>query len=211
LWTPIESVLSDRIEINAPGPSRAAQLVAVVERFIELTRGADEGQRKSPRKAIQDLRRAADARRVSFEVVEALVDELRDLISALDVPPRPAPKRRLLLAAGAAAAEELTSQLLSAGYDLERSVDGEEAWAKLNQDSFDGVVASIGQTTRGSLPLVRLLRTDPRFLRLPLVVLVESIHDTIDDEIHPGPRTEVIDRTAPRDAVTRAVGRVMEI
>jgi serine/threonine-protein kinase len=210
LWAPIEAVLAERIEIGAPKPSRAAQVVAVVERFLELTKGADEGQRKSPRKAIQDLRRAADARRVSFDVVEALIDELRDLISALDVPPRAKPKRRLLLAAGAAAAEELTTQLLSAGYDLERSVDGEEAWAKLNQDSFDAVVASIGQTTKGSLPLVRLLRTDPRFLRLPLVVLVESNDDTMDDEIHPGPKTEVIERSAPRDAVTRAVGRVME-
>jgi serine/threonine protein kinase len=209
MFEAIDQVLGGPLEISRPRPSRSEQVAAVVEAFVEATRAQQSGQRASPRKAILELRRAADARRVDHDVVESLVDQLRELISALEIPPRAPPQRRILVS-DVADGESVSRALEQAGYAVDQAADPEEAWSRLGASVFDAVVAS-NRPGQGGAVLLRLLRTDPRFKRMPLVVLAESVDDTLDEEIRPGFETEVVARSTLPGALLPSLKRMLHL
>lgn len=65
-----------------------AQVVAVVDAYCQATRPQRQELRVSPRRALLELRNRADRGEIRADVVEALAQYLREVLSALELPPR---------------------------------------------------------------------------------------------------------------------------
>lgn len=128
-----------------------AEIAFVAVRYARALRPNGEQRRASPRTAVVELRSDAVAGRVGADVVEALVDHLREVISALDVPDREPPPRRILLMGESPLTPELEERLRIAGYVLGRSRDGSEV---LRSNRFDAVIVD-GATGLALLPRLR--------------------------------------------------------
>ncbi|MBI4818180.1 MAG: protein kinase [Deltaproteobacteria bacterium] len=131
--------------------SLPAEIAFVVTRYSRVLRASmDES---SPRAAILELRADANSGRIGGDVVEALVDHLKDVISTLDLPDRQPPPRRLLLVGDSPLTPELEERLRVAGYVLGRARDRGE---RVVASRFDAVI--VDGSTR--LDLVHRLRDD---------------------------------------------------
>ncbi len=77
---------------GAKGDGTVLEVAWVVEAYEQLVVPGDESKRLSPRRAVLALRERVDRGLLDGTVVEALIDHLREVISALDVPPRGRPE-----------------------------------------------------------------------------------------------------------------------
>lgn len=65
---------------------------------------------------------------------------------------------------------ELYNVYLGPGFDVVEARDGVEALAKVEQQSIDLVITDFHMPNMNGLELIRRLRADPRFERLPVIV-----------------------------------------
>jgi two-component system sensor histidine kinase and response regulator WspE len=94
---------------------------------------------------------------------------------------RPVNRSRILVVDDSLTVRELQRKLLATGgYDVEVAVDGVAGWNLLRNRSFDLVVTDIDMPRMDGIELVRLIRNDPRLLRLPVVVV--SYKDREEDK-----------------------------
>ncbi len=99
-------------------------------------------------------------------------------------PQRSAPSaRRLLLAEDSLTVRTLEQSILeTAGYEVLAAPDGERAWALLQEQGADAVVADIDMPGMSGFELCRAIRASERFSDIP-VVLVTSL-ESDDDRRH---------------------------
>lgn len=119
----------------------------------------------SPRRAVQRVRSEADTRQLDPSWVRALVEVLRERMSALDL--SGGQEERILLAGGA---EHWRTLLESEGFDVVRVLDGPSALNELANGSFLGALVDAGFAGDGR-SLLRESRERPelRSLRFALV------------------------------------------
>jgi two-component system chemotaxis sensor kinase CheA len=110
---------------------------------------------------------------IALDVQHLLAERARQDVNA--APPRPDPKRTAILVVD----DSLTNRTLernmlaSLGYAVDVAVDGREAWAKLQQTSYDLLVTDVQMPEMDGLELTRRVRADPQLRQLP-VILVTS-------------------------------------
>jgi two-component system sensor histidine kinase and response regulator WspE len=81
-------------------------------------------------------------------------------------------RTRILVADDSITVREVERQMLSrAGYHVEVAVDGVDAWNQLCSGRFDMLVTDVDMPRMNGIELVRTLRRDPRFARLPVAVV----------------------------------------
>ncbi|NBX24968.1 MAG: hybrid sensor histidine kinase/response regulator [Planctomycetes bacterium] len=81
-------------------------------------------------------------------------------------------RRRILIAEDSITVREVERQmLLRAGYHVEVAVDGVDAWNQLCAGAFDMLVTDLDMPRMNGIELVRALRRDPRFERLPVAIV----------------------------------------
>jgi hypothetical protein len=83
---------SDAGAAGAKADGTVLEVAWVVEAYEQLVVPGDESKRLSPRRAVLALRERVDRGLLDGTVVEALIDHLREVISALDIPPRGRPE-----------------------------------------------------------------------------------------------------------------------
>ncbi len=80
--------------------------------------------------------------------------------------------RRILYAEDSTFYAQLVKNYLeAAGYEVEIAEDGQAAWEKLQQESFDLLITDIEMPRMNGLELVKRVRSDERFKELPIMVL----------------------------------------
>jgi two-component system sensor histidine kinase and response regulator WspE len=90
--------------------------------------------------------------------------------------------KRILIADDSITVREVQRQLLTNhGYEVETAVDGMEAWNTLHQGRFDLVVTDIDMPRLNGIELVRMIRQDPRFRTIPVVIV--SYKDREEDRL----------------------------
>lgn len=187
-----------------PGTDLPVEAVRVVEAYLGAIHPGEDGRRVSPRRAVLALRERADQGRYDARAVEALIDHLRDVISALEVPRRAAGSRRVLLAelhSNAALHDLLQDQ----GFELELANDGEDAWRRLASGVFDGAIVDRAlPRPRGSRLLHKIL-DDARTRELPLVILAGGVDDTLDELMSLHDSVDIVARTAPAEQIVRVL------
>jgi two-component system, chemotaxis family, sensor histidine kinase and response regulator WspE len=83
-----------------------------------------------------------------------------------------AASKRVLVVDDSISVRELERQLLSAaGFDVEVAVDGEDAWQKLQLNTFDLMVTDIDMPRLDGLALTRSVRLDARLHSLPIIIV----------------------------------------
>jgi serine/threonine protein kinase/CheY-like chemotaxis protein len=180
------------------------EVIRVVEAYGLAIKPQEDGRRVSPRKAVLKLRERADEGRFDTRVVEGLIDHLRDVISALEVPSREVATRRLLIAElykNAALHDLLQNQ----GFVLEVATDGDEAWNRLLAGMFDGAIVDRALPKPRGAQLLHRILDDARTKDLPLVILSASMDDTIDELINTRGSVDVVARTAPAEQIVRVL------
>lgn len=85
LISTVERLLTDPDGAGGIEAPLIAQIAAVVEAYFSATRPREGRKRLSPRRAILELRQEA-GRHLRTDVVNALIEHLREVISALDLP-----------------------------------------------------------------------------------------------------------------------------
>ena len=92
------------------------------------------------------------------------------------------PRRRVLVVDDSITTRTLEKNILdNAGYLVTVAADGEEAWAILQSEPFDGIVADINMPRMDGFVLTRKIKGHEQFKRLP-IVLVTSL-ETPQDKI----------------------------
>ena len=121
-------------------------------------------------------------------------------------------RRRILVAEDSITVREVERQMLMrAGYHVEVAVDGVDAWNQLCGGAFDMLVTDVDMPRMSGIELVRAMRRDPRFERLPVAIV--SYKDRPEDReagLHAGANAYLTkgafqDRTF-LDTVTDLVG-----
>ncbi len=114
--------------------------------------------------------------------VEALARSYQNLNVAKPAPPeKPAsPTRILVVEDGVTTREMLHSALTAAGFEVLMANDGEEALRVLSQrQHVDAIITDIHMPRVDGITLIRRVRSDPVWNRIPIVVL--SVHDNPED------------------------------
>jgi two-component system sensor histidine kinase and response regulator WspE len=121
-------------------------------------------------------------------------------------------RRRILVAEDSITVREVERQMLMrAGYHVEVAVDGVDAWNQLCGGAFDMLITDVDMPRMSGIELVRAMRRDPRFERLPVAIV--SYKDRPEDReagLHAGANAYLTknafqDRTF-LDTVTDLVG-----
>ena len=200
---------SDRIlEGVSPDPRDVllTEVVAVIRAYDRVTTPDDSGRRRSPRKAIGELRKLVDEKKLSHQVVEALVEHLREIISALDVPPRKPPTPRILIAVPGRGHNWLDFE--ARGFEIDRAVDLESAWDKLTTYKYDGVVATADLQSGQGYALLKKIRRSQGLLSLPVVMLSSSESGTFDEHLELDQITELVASNAALDTIADVLQRL---
>ena len=83
----------------------------------------------------------------------------------------PVARPRLLVADDSITTRTLEKSILeAAGYDVATAVDGEAAWALLQEQGADLLVSDVEMPRMDGFELTRTVRNSPRFARLPIVL-----------------------------------------
>lgn len=89
-------------------------------------------------------------------------------------------RRRLLVVDDSITTRTMEKNILeNAGYQILTAADGEEAWALLQGESLDGVVADVNMPHMDGFTLTQKIKSDQRFQDVP-VVLVTSLESPED-------------------------------
>lgn len=207
LFAEIDAVLTDPEEEGGPTVSLLAQIVAVVEAYFNLTRPVDGRPRASPRKAITDLV-AQTEKRVAPEVLEALIEHLREVVSAVDVSPLP-PNQPKIVIAGDVGNRELVRGLEADGFAVEHVETGQAAFEALRKDQYAGAIVDRALPGRDALSLLRLCRSHPDTREAPLLILCAGSDPLLEAEVARAGKAEILERSAATDVVRARVGRLM--
>lgn len=184
------------------GPPAAVEIALVVDQYLNAIQPGEDGRRVSPRRAVLALRERAHEGRFAAGVVEALIEHLRDIISALEVPAR-AQKPRVLLA-GITEGSALVALLLAQGCDVEVAGDVDGAVERLSRAPFIGVVADRAIPRPTGRSLLERLREDGRLSTLPVVLLGGGVEDTADEIAPTRSHVEaMLPRAAPPEQIFR--------
>jgi serine/threonine-protein kinase len=159
----------ERGATDGPLP-RAAAIAWIALRYQALARPPEGEGSSSPRTAVLELRREAEARGVDREVVLALAEHLRERLSALDLSER---KDERLLLAGAA--RDLRGWLEHAGYEVVAVDDGHAAWSALSAGGFLGAVVDAALPGQDGPALLRLGRGHPDVRGVRFAILGEDL------------------------------------
>jgi response regulator RpfG family c-di-GMP phosphodiesterase len=205
LFAEVEHVLTDPGD-GFPPSSLLAQIVAVVDAYFAATRPRDNRQRVSPRRAILDLRAAAGTR-VRPEVVEALVDHLREIVSALDLGESKNGPR--LLVASVQRGGELASALARDGYAVDRVENGNQAWEKLRKEVYRGAIVERELAGRDGVALLRLCRANPDTEQMPILILATGGDQDLESEVERAGAAEVLQSGAALEAIRARVAQVL--
>jgi serine/threonine protein kinase/CheY-like chemotaxis protein len=176
------------------------QLVSAVESYYRATRPRDGRPRKSPRRAVLELK-AQVGTRYPNELVEALVEHLREVVSALDLTPAQPDAPRILVAG--VPSDALLHALEFDGFAIEAADDGHAAWEKLRKDSFSGAIVDASLPGRDALSLLKLCRAHPDTARIAFLILG-----------HDGPAADLegvatLERSAALENIRAEVGRLL--
>jgi CheY-like chemotaxis protein len=80
--------------------------------------------------------------------------------------------KKILIAEDDSAGRELLRELLAGeGYQVVEARDGEEAWTLIAQEPLELVILDIQMPVLDGFALLRRLRRDPRFARLPALAV----------------------------------------
>jgi two-component system sensor histidine kinase and response regulator WspE len=81
-------------------------------------------------------------------------------------------RRRILVAEDSITVREVERQMLQrAGYQVAVAVDGVDAWNQLCAGRFDMLVTDVDMPRMNGIELVRAMRRDPRFVRMPVAIV----------------------------------------
>jgi serine/threonine protein kinase/CheY-like chemotaxis protein len=207
LFQAVDQVLTDPEDVNGPSAPLIAQIVAVVEFYVVASSPRDGRKRLSPKRAVLELRELA-GRRVRAEVVEALIDHLREVISALDLSPSDTDAPRILIA-GADAIRPLAQALEFDGYAIVEAEDGHVAWEKLKREAYRAAIVDRSLPGRDGLALLRLCRAHPNTEQVAFLILCNGADGTFASEVARAGAAEIMDRTAAVEAIRARVGRLM--
>jgi two-component system chemotaxis sensor kinase CheA len=96
------------------------------------------------------------------------------------IAPRPSAKKRVLVAEDTLTTRTLEKNILeAAGFDVTTAVDGEDAWIKLYEKTFDIVVSDVQMPRLDGFALTERIKKDQRFKDLP-VILVTALQTDAD-------------------------------
>ena len=210
LLAAIERFWTMPLDPSAPHAAPLVQVVAMVERYDELTHPGSDGKRLSPRKALLALRNEAQEGRLDSPTVEALVSHMRDAMSALELPPLARPKQRVCLCG--AQNPELELALAKAGYDV--AVEGGDemgAWQQIAAGDFDGLVIGAGFSGDQTARLLRLLRSGPRTEHMAVVVTSIDTNETFDESTAAHGPIELLTSEAGVGRVIEALAELMPV
>ncbi|MFO0728611.1 MAG: protein kinase [Myxococcota bacterium] len=195
----------DQRLVEGRGPDAAisaVEIALVVDQYLNAIQPGEDGRRVSPRRAIMALRERVGEGRFSAPVVEALIDHLRDVISALEVPPRKLRPRVLL--AGVSERSAIGALLTEQGFEVEVGADVDDAMARLGKAGFIGVIADRSIPRPSGRTLLERLREDARLSALPIVVLGGGAEDTAEAQGPPREEAEILlPRAAPPEQIYR--------
>ncbi|MCK6546628.1 protein kinase, partial [Myxococcota bacterium] len=204
----VERVLTEPAGDGAPTASLVAQIVAVVEQYFALTWPRDGRRRVSPRRAILELREATKGH-VKPEVVDALTEHLRAVISALDLGPAE-PASAKILVAGTGRGAELAAQLSSAGFAIERADNGHVAWEKLRREPYAGAIVELALGGRDGLSLLKLCRAHPDTDQMPFLVLTPAVEPELARDVASAGAAALVEESHKLEAIRAHVGRWLE-
>jgi serine/threonine protein kinase/CheY-like chemotaxis protein len=199
----MELVLAaDRVGDEGEGDA-LPQVVAVVEAYFRATRPRDGTTRSSPRRAVLDLK-AKVGRLYQNEVLEALVEHLREVVSALDLTPAAAEAKRILVAGYPS--DALMHALEFDGFAIEEATDGHDAWEKLRKDAFFCAIVDASLPGRDALSLLKLCRSHPDTEKIAFLILG---NEGMASEVADAGSAAVLERTAALDSIRAEVGRLI--
>ncbi len=93
------------------------------------------------------------------------------------------PKKRVLVVDDSITVREVERQILrSQGYDVTVAVDGQEGWNMVRTQTFDLVISDVDMPRMNGLELVRLIRSEPALLRMPVIIV--SYKERQEDRLH---------------------------
>lgn len=207
LFAETDSVLTEPVDESGPSTSLLAQIVAVVEAYFNFTRPVDGRPRASPRKAISELRALAE-KRVQPEVLQALIEHLREVVSAIDISPIPANQPKIIIA-GDVGNRELVRALEADGFSVEHVDTGQAAFDALRRDGYAGAIVDRAVPGRDALSLLRLCRSHPDTREAPLLILCAGSDPLLEAEVARAGRAEILERSAATEVVRARVGRLM--
>jgi serine/threonine-protein kinase len=207
LFQSVDRVLTDPDHVDGSTAPLLAQIVAVVESYFAATRPRDGRKRVSPRRAVLDLREQA-GRRVRSDVVEALVEHLREVISALDLGPTEAGASRILVA-GHEVGGALVEALECDGFAIEEAEDGHVAWEKLRKEAYRAAIVDRALPGRDGLALLRLCRAHPNTEQVPFLILGSTTDLSLASEVARAGSAEILDPTVGVDEIRARVERLM--
>lgn len=187
---------------DRPGPT--AQVVAVVEDYFRATRPRDGSPRVSPRRAVLALRDRTDAP-YGDEAVEALIEHLREAISALDLSPATPDAPRILLA-GIERNDALLHALEFDGFSIEEADDGHAAWEKLRKEAYSAAIVDAALPGRDGLSLVKLCRAHPDTAQVAFLIVGG---EGLGADLGALGDVEVVARSSALDSIRAQVGRLM--
>jgi serine/threonine-protein kinase len=207
LFTEIERVFTDPEEEGGPSATLLAQIVAVVEAYFSATRPVDGSPRASPRKAIAELR-AHSGKRVEAQVVDVLIEHLREVVSALDISPHPDNPPRIVLA-GDLGHRDLVRGLEEDGFFVEEVASGQAAFDALRKDGYAGAIIDRAVPGRDALSVLRMVRSHPDTREAPVLILCVGSDPLLEAEVARAGRAEILERSAATEVVRARVGRLM--
>lgn len=90
--------------------------------------------------------------------------------------------RTILVADDDAIFRELVTNILQgAGYEVRVAADGVEGWQLLEQKGAEMAVLDLNMPNRDGMELTRMIRSDPRFKDMPVLML--TVRALIEDQI----------------------------
>lgn len=189
--------------VSSPAPV-AAEIAFVVHSYFGATSPRRGAERVSPRRAVLGLREAVGTI-VREEVVAALVEHLRETISALDLSPKRSDAPRVLVA-GNIRSDALVHALEFDGFVVDEAQDGHGAWEKLRHVRYAGAVLDATLAGRNGASLIRLCRAHPDTAHVRFVLIGGG---PTADLLAPDPAVVVLEASSPIDEVRRTVSRLM--
>ena len=191
--------------VGDDGDSEAlTQIVAVVEAYFRATRPRDGRPRSSPRRAVLELREQVGSR-YSSDVVEALIEHLREVVSALDLSAAPSDPPRILVAG--LPGDALMHALEFDGFTIEEVADGHAAWERLRKDAFSGAIVDAALPGRDGLSLLKLCRAHPDTAEIAFLIIGG---EGLTSELEGVSSAAALGRTAALESIRVELGRLMQ-
>jgi len=111
----------------------------------------------------------------SVDLLDCMARLPNDAPSLLDDQPTAVRAKRVLVVDDSLELRELERKLLAyRGYDVVTAADGIEAWYSIRGGGFDLLLTDIEMPLLDGVQLIRVIRKDPRFRRLPILIACDN-------------------------------------